>query len=260
MKRFVFLSFILCISILGLSIEPIQTVYAETKPIYYKILENNTAFFRTPNEDIYFILPPTYFVKFKSSFDEEWLEVEYQDFSGFVRRSDVARVYSAPATPYLTDIIFTPQKVANLVIRTRPSTQSDFVGTIPYTASEVTYYGWVEGEKANPKLDNIWYFCRYTSPEQGSVTGYVYAPLTENLSPILSNDEVVDTTPSSPVAGEIEIAPELKDESNLLFIAFLTIPAIFILILVFRSQNKRPKSLKNRLKDRYLPPPDELDF
>ena len=263
MPKIVLFSFVLCGFLLSICVAPIHTVYAQTEPIFYKIVNSNTSFFRTPDniDDIYFILPPTYFVKFLADYNDEILNVGYLDFVGFVQKSDVVRVYSTPKTPYLVDTVFSPQPIANLVIRALPSTQSNFVGTIPYNAKDITYFGAIEGEEANHTLGNVWYFCRYTSPEQGTLTGYVYAALTQNLSQIAPNDEIVETNPAMPVSGEISISPELQSSSNLIFILLITIPAIFILVLIFRSHNRRPKVLKNRLKSmRSLPPPDELDF
>ncbi len=259
MKRLVLFSFILCEFLLSFSVEPIQTVYASASEVYYKITNTDTALLRSANrDDIYFMLPSTYFVKLISEYNEDYLFVSYLEFSGYVLKSNVAQVYSTPTTPFLENIVFSPNKVSNLIIRSKPCTQAGFVGTIAFNAENVTYFGWVEGEEVFASLGNIWYYCRYTSAEQGALLGYVYAPLTQNLTTISPNDEVIETTPTKPTSAEITLSPELQSGSNVLFIFLLLIPAIIILLLVFRTHNKRPKRLRNQLRLRDHN--DELDF
>ncbi len=218
---------------------------------YYRVTSENTILYRTPvnseeASNVYFVLPTSYFVIFNSEYDEIFLNVTYREFSGYVLRDNVERVYSTPVTPYLENITFGVQGVANLVIRSEPNTTSEYIGTIPFNATDIEYFGQVKGEFVNPELTDVWYFCRYKSFEQGILTGYVYAPLTTNLTEILPNTEIVETEPSEAVNGGTVIAPELQNGSNWLLILGLTIPAIILLLLVFRPSKRKHKKVAAR--------------
>lgn len=218
---------------------------------YCRVMSENTILYRTPVEsseatNVYFTLPATYFVQLISEYDELFLFVTYKDFSGYVLRDNVERVYSVPTTPYLDNITFGVQGVANLVMRSEPNTSSEYIGTIPFNATDIEYFGAVRGELVNADLGDEWYYCRYKSFEQGILTGYVYAPLTTNLTEILPNTEVVETEPSEAVNGDTIIAPELQSGSNWLLILGLTIPAIILLILVFRPSKRKHKKVATR--------------
>ena len=205
---------ILLLSIVFTSFTP--AVYAAMPSVYYQIL-SDAYLYRTLDlieSDAYFILPPTYFVKLNYEVDETTLAVSYLGYEGFVKKSDVKRVYSTPAHPYLENVTFCPNEVANLVLRAKPSTQSAYLGTIPYTANEIAYIGSIPGEEVYPSLPPTWYFCKYRSIEQGNITGYVYAPLTKNLSPILPNTDQVNFEPIVSTSAEISLSPELQSSSN----------------------------------------------
>ena len=250
MRKYLYIAFaFLCISNFGYFCNFESSKADEI--IYYRITGENTLLYRTPLESIepsnvYFVLPTTYFVRFNSTFDEKFLNVTYRDFTGYVLADNVERVYSTPTTPYLTNVTFGVQGVANLVIRSEPNTSSEYLGTIPFNATSIEYFGQIEGEQTNEELSNIWYFCRYTSYEQGILTGYVYAPLTANLSEIVPNTEVVDTEPSQSTNGGTVLAPELQSGANIWLIVGLTIPAIILLLLVFRPDKRKKKKAATR--------------
>ena len=223
----------------------------ENGEIYYRIIGENTILYRTPLEsnessNVYFRLPTTYFVKFNSAYDELFLNVTYRDFTGYVLADNVERVYSTPVTPYAVGQTFSVQGIANLVLRSEPTTQSEYIGTIPFNATDIEFFGAIEGEQANPELSNIWYYCRYTSFEQGILTGYVYAPLTQNLVEIPENTEVVDMEPNTEVNGDGVIAPELQNSTSIWLIIGLTIPALILLLLVLKPSKRRHQRAAKR--------------
>lgn len=219
--------------------------------IYYRVTSENTILYRTPldsteSSNVYFYLPTTYFVRYNSTFDEQFLNVTYQEFTGYVLLDNVTRVYSTPQTPYATNLTFSVSGIANLVLRSEPTTLAEYIGTIPFNATNIEYFGSIIGEQSNSELSNIWYYCRYKSYEQGILTGYVYAPLTQNLTVIEPNTEEVETEPSKTTNTDTIIASELQTGVNLLLILGLTIPAILLLILVFRPERHKKKREASR--------------
>ena len=238
--------------------------------VYYRITGQEVTLYRTPvlDEDysnIYFTLPTSYFVKFIAEENENFLKVQYIDFVGYVLKTDVTQVYSTPVTPYFTQT-FTVFGTANPVVWSQPSTQSTYLGNIPFNAESVTCFGAINGEIALENGGSTWYFCRYTSFEQGILTGYVYANLTTNLSEFVENTEIVETEPSQETSGEI-FAPELQNGTSVILIVGLCIFALILLVLVFKPERRRKKAeakrqitTLNRLAIPDKNKHDELDF
>lgn len=249
MRKYLFISLaFLCVLNLCYfcNIEPLKADEAT----YYRVTSDNTILYRTPvdsteSSNVYFILPTTYFVLYNSTFDEQFLCVTYREFTGYVLVDSVTRVYSTPTNPYALNLTFSVSSVANLVLRSEPTTQSDYLGTIPINA-DVEYFGRILGEQSNSELSNVWYYCRYKSFEQGILTGYVYAPLTQDLTELIPNTEEVETEPSKTTNTETIIASELQSGVNLVLILGLTIPALLLLILVFRPERRKKKREASR--------------
>ncbi len=243
--------------------------FAQTEA-YYRISAENVLLYRTPTDsnsidNVYFTLPTSYFVKFISDENEDFLKVQYLDFIGYVLKSDVTQVYSTPTTPYNTQS-FSILATANPVIWSLPTTQSTYLGNIPFNAKEVIYFGSVSGEVAQNTENSIWYFCKFISFEQGILTGYIHSNLTTNLTEFLPNTEIVELEPSITTNGQV-IAPELQNSTSLLLILGLCIPALFLLILVFKPEKRKKKteakrqiSSLNRLDISDKNSRDELDF
>ena len=222
-----------------------------SEPIYYRVISDNTVLYKTPvtseeNSNVYFTLPNTYFVIYNSTFDETMINVTYKEFTGYVLIDNLQRVYSTPEHPFETNRTFSVQGIANLVVRSEPNTTSDYLGTIPFNAVDIEYFGQINGEQANSDLSDLWYFCRYKSFEQGIITGYVYAPLTQNLTPFSANVEEVLTEPNQSTNAGVIIAPELQTSTNILLILGLTIPALILLLLVFKPEKRKKKREASR--------------
>ena len=241
-----------------------------SEDIYYRITGQDVMLYRTAelNNDysnIYFTLPTSYFVKFISEENENFLRVQYIDFVGYVLSSDVTRVYSTPTTPYFTQN-FTVYGTANPVVYSQPSTQSTYLGNIPFNAESVTCFGAINGETALENGGSTWYYCKYTSFEQGIIIGYVYASLTTNLTEFVENTEIVETEPTQDVSGGV-IAPELQNGTSIILIVGLCIFALILLVLVFKPEKRRKKkeakrqiTTLNRLAIPDKNQRDELDF
>lgn len=218
-------------------------------PSYYRIESSNCLLYRTAqdNQDIsnvWFLLPKTYFVQVLDESDELFFKVKYQDFIGYVFKTDVSAVYETPQFPWADNLTFDINGTANVVIRSAPSSDSAYLGLIPFNATSVTYHGSIVGDEALSGLGNSWYFATYTSFEQGIISGYVYAPLTQNLTVIQDNTEVLSTVkPSSgnEIIDEV-ISPELQNGQNLLIIGLLSLVGIAILFLLFRPKRKAKKA------------------
>ena len=73
--------------------------------------------------------------------------------------------------------------------------------------------------------------------------GYVYAPLTENLTPIFANTE---TFPDKTETSET-ITPELPSETqNLFLVVVMCLPAIIIFIVLVIPFNKKENNISSK--------------
>ena len=142
-----------------------------------------------------------------------------------------------PYASLTTDIL----NVCNVVVYAKPSTESEFVGIIPFNATKIKVYGKTDGSKVLSNMDNNWLYVKYQSFEQGTILGYVYAPLCTNQTEIVDNLEEVSTTPPEKVI-ETSIAPvssEFRNAESMFLIVGLSVLALVILYLLFKPERKR---------------------
>ncbi|MCL2540369.1 MAG: hypothetical protein FWE53_02935 [Firmicutes bacterium] len=227
----------------GIAAETKTATYAEDA-IYYRIITGSSYLYRTPSESVlhtnlFFSLPETYFVEFVSESWPLFLEVNYNGIRGYVLKTDVQRVYGAPVTPYAAGIMFQIEGIANAIVRSRPDTGTGaYLGVVPYNASGVEYLGSINGQEAVSGLGTTWYFARYNSAEQGILTGYIYAALAAPLPNLAANPEILPIVPPDTGGGGVVLPPELNDPNSWLLLGLLSIPAIFLLFMLFKPIKK----------------------
>lgn len=158
---------------------------------YAKVITND-CYLLSENESKYFLLEPTYFVKVIEETNDKFYRVQYLDFVGIVEKTQVQFVEEYPENPFLSGITFDIYPLGNVCIRSTPETLNDdtnILCTIPLSTKNLLYYGKISGEEAIKGLGNIWYYCAYQNENDEVFKGYIYSPLTNNLSTISSNEE-----------------------------------------------------------------------
>lgn len=241
---------------------------ASTEVEYYRI-STDTYLYRTDNDtdnEIWCNLPATYFVKATKIATEQTdlISVSYLGITGFVDISTLTPVYSTPTNPYSTQT-FDILNTANAVLWSSPSTDSQYLGSIPYNATEVLLVGKTTGEKLSESDEGIWYLCKFVNTDAITLTGYIHSSLTTNLTPFLENSEEVLLEPIISTNGTA-LAPELSNPNNILLIILLTIPAIIILVLIIKPKKSKSKDAKrqiaalNQLSIKSKNSPDDFDF
>jgi len=230
---------------------------------YCRITSTSTLLYRTAEQseelsNIYFELTPTYFVQVLNT-ENEFYKVYYNGIAGYVLQDSVTPVYSVPTTPFPEGITFEINASASAVIRSIPSVDGNYLGLLPCDAI-LNYYGKISGVEAITGLGNEWFFVVYTSYEQGVISGYVYAPLTENLTTITDNTEELSTIPTGGIVDEI-ISPELLNVNNLLLIAGLSIGALFLIFILIAPIRKNKREQAKIRQQQQLPyqPPNKVD-
>ncbi len=232
---------------------------------YFRVTEEETMLYRTASEDnttanLFFNLPQSYFVQSLGS-EGEFYKVNYAGVIGFVLKDAVTAVYGTPSKPF-ADATFKINGVASAVIRSSPGVHGTYLGLLPCD-TEIEFLGELEGEEAMPGLGKRWFFARFISFEQGVLVGYVYAPLTQELTAIPENLEVLDTTTPTGVDPEGIFSPELLKVENLLLIGILSLGALILLVLLFkphRRSKKEKQHLAAQAQIAYTPKKHEDNF
>ena len=138
-----------------------------------------------------------------------------------------------PETPFLTGITFDINTTGNVCLRTSPKTfanDENILCTIPSGTKNITYYGKISGEESMLGLGNIWFYCAYEDVLGNIYKGYIYSPLTNNLSSIASSDEsvtFVNVNNFVPVDSILYLNLTTKN----LLIIITAIPTLVVLLL-----------------------------
>ena len=132
-----------------INVNNISICYA-SEVTYFRIIDDNTYLYKTAElnstqNNVYFKLPNTYFVKVVSTLDNNVAKVLYDGIEGFVDISNMQKCYSTPNTPYPKDLTLQVLDVCNTVIYLTPSQESTYVGIIPFNATNIKYFGSITG-------------------------------------------------------------------------------------------------------------------
>ena len=224
-----------------------KQVNANATSGYAQIVTNDCYLFSLPNfaeENKLFLLEQSYFVKVTSEENNLFFKVQYIDFVGYVPKSKIQFVEEYPEMPFLSGITFDIYDIANVCLRSSPQTPDDdknVICTIQKSSKNLLYYGKISGEEAISGLGNIWYFCAYQDQEQNVFKGYIYAPLTRNLSAITSSQEqstFVNVTNFLSVDSLLYLNLSTKN----LLILITAIPSLVAVILLVYPTKKNNQS------------------
>lgn len=239
--------------VMFLLLHPISTTaiddvcMADSAVLYYRIINNETWLYASQDmEQKYFLLPNTYFVRVIDMVTEDIAKVEFDDIKGFVNTNNMQACYSAPNVPYPTSQQLNILSVCNVVVYSEPTDTSQYIGLVPFNATNIKYYGSTENQEAISGLGCKWHYIKYCSFEQGVLCGYVYAPLTTNLCLAPANEEVVNTQAQQTTeTNALPASAEFGDADSLFIIVGLGVLALVLLYLLFKT-DKRKKAKHSR--------------
>jgi len=222
-----------------------------SEPIFYRITAEDTILYRVSTDeaitqDAVCKLPTTYFVKPNKRLDDDYLLVSYLGVQGAAKISDLTPVYSTPDSPYSVQT-FDLLKTANATVWELPTTESTYLASIPYDATDILYIGSVDGQKTSSLDLGIWYLCKFAEDSGTTQIGYIHSSLATNLTPFESNTETVQLEPTIEANANI-LAPELSNTNNLLIILLLTIPAVIILLLIIKPKRSKKQTARRQIK------------
>lgn len=222
------------VSIFTVKYSQTKLANSNTTSGYAQIMTNDCYLFNNANDGKYFLLEQSYFVKVLEDVDETHYRVNYLDFEGLVEKNKVSFVEEYPETPYLSGITFDIYNLGNVCMRSSPETlnnDSNILCTINKGEKDLLYYGKISGEEAIEGLGNIWYYSAYQDANGNLYKGYVYAPLTSNLSNIAQSNQFVtfvDVAGFTPVDNLLYLNLSTKN----LLIIITAIPCIAVVLLL----------------------------
>jgi hypothetical protein len=242
MKKTFLLLFVFSLITIGLNaLMPHISAVAEVEPIFARIKYNNVYLYKTANlesnlNNVYFLLEESYFVKITSQVDDNFFKVNYMDLEGFVKQNEVECVSNTPSTPYLDNITFNTAQTSSVILRSQPSAalgdETALIVLAPNTQNLV-YYGKIAGQEATTGLGNLWYYAAFKNEQNQTIKGYVYSPLTYNLTPIMPNAEG-STTASFEELKQVNTFLNISPNFRFIVIIIVVLPTFLILYLFFK--------------------------
>lgn len=206
----------------------------------YKTQEMNQNY-----QDIYFIIPETYFVIILETISDNCFKVQYDKFIGYVDSSTVILATFVPIVKTLDNISFDIKTTSGTQIWQYPTTRSSICTTLTAGTKNINYIAFAYGQVPSGGESNIWYYVCYT-PDSNSTNvyeGYIYSENTINLTEIVANTE------SNP-----EVIEDLKNNDKLIYISstlktiVITIIAIPIILFFAIILYKLIKNFKKNTK------------
>lgn len=162
---------------------------------YAKALEN-CILYKSENltespDNVYFIVPESYFVILLESVGDECFKVQYQKYIGYVSSNTVVVSTFIPIVKFLDNITFDIKETSGTQVWNKPNTDGRVLTTISAGSKNISYIAYVYGSIPSGGESNLWYYVSYT-PSANSTNvyeGYVYSENTTNLSSIVYNTE-----------------------------------------------------------------------
>lgn len=179
-------------------------------------------------------LPSTYFVIIIGEGDASY-RVSYMDIDGYISKTAAEPVDYEPKYKYASAKFRVNNDGQAANVRSTPDHTQNNVVTSLVAGSMGIYYGVVRGSSLIPEVGDLWYYIRYSS--QPYLYGYVYKSQL-SVDPIEAN-----------VIERVEPEPEqtqTTDKVSYIIAGALTLPALIIMLFVFKKPSSTPRSRKSK--------------
>ena len=229
---------------------------AENQKTYFAKIESDKCYFYSSptdsEENKLFKLPYSYFVKLTEKANDEFYEANFEEISGYVKKSDFIAVDGAPNEPYP---YLEMELFYNFPLYLRPSTSSVKLADLT-TSSKLYLLGDMEGEYLSIS-SNCWHYVSY-SYEDSVYYGYIYSAFCEKYSIKLNLEnfekityEIFTQSPATIVNNSLSLT------AKIFIIIGISLPCFAILYLLIKpnkviekTQKVHKKSKEAKLKKR----------
>lgn len=239
--------FIFCL-ILNFNYKSNVETYAKSETNTYAKALDYCVFYKSSDlkneiDNIYFVIPETYFVIVLETVSDECFKVQYDKYVGYVKSSSVVIATFIPIVKTLEGVTCSIKETSGTQIWNKPSTSGSVLTTISAGTDDISYIAMVYGSIPSGGESNLWYYISYT-PNFNSTNvyeGYVYSENVTNMSEIIpnaeSNPEIIrDENLSGSV---IYISSSMKT----ILVVLIAVPIILlILIILYKIINKFRKN------------------
>lgn len=216
-----------------------EKAYA-AEPQYARVTSDNAMLYRTGSgaadyENCYFVLPRDYYVYLDDTTGSSFYKVTYAGFTGYVEIGSVDIVSYTPLLKYASGQklkINTPDG-GNCNLRAFPSklSQKLIENGIPDETENISFHNYVTVGT------DKWYFVEYSGQK-----GYIYGDYAVITQGIAVNDGAAEPTQKGPgQSDDPGTTPQPLDWATIAILAaVIGIPAIIILVLLFKPRRRRP--------------------
>ena len=237
---------------------PIKKTEAKAELSTYAKALSNCVLYKTSSlnneiDNIYFIVPETYFVIIiEDSVSENCMKVQYGNFIGFIESSKVIISTFIPIVKTLENITCDIKDTSGTQIWSKPSALSKYYTTIPAGTKNINYIATVFGEIPSGGESNIWYYVTYI-PANNSTNvyeGYIYSENTSNLTEIVANTETNPEVINTQNNGDYTIY--ISSPIKVLIISVVAIPIIILFLILISRITKIVRDKNINLKHENL--------
>ncbi len=200
--------------------------------------------------NIYFVVPETYFVSVLEIVSDTCMKVQYGSYVGYVSSDTLVIATFIPIVKTLDNISFDIKETSGTQVWSSPSAQeSNVLTTIPAGTKNIKYISFAYGEIPSGGESNIWYYVSYT-PATSSTNvyeGYVYSENVTNLSEIVANTE---SNPDEVLPNDLEDDLIVISSSiRTLLIALIAIPVILLIAIILYKIVKNMRNFRSKSYD-----------
>ena len=219
------------------------STYAKALPecVLYK-----TASLEYNIENVYFIVPESYFVVVLDVVSETCCKVQYDKYVGYVKSDTLIFSTFIPVIKFLDGITCEVETSSGTQVWNRPSASGDVLSVISAGTDNVKYIASVYGTIPHGGESNLWYYVSYT-PYYNSTNvyeGYVYS---ENISSVShipynteTNPEIIESSSTSDEV--IYISASMKTILTVL----IAVPIILLILIILYKIVKKIQNNTNK--------------
>ena len=208
-------------------------------------------------ENVFFILPATYYVKVLSTNQTTGVcYAEYNNISGFVELSALSPASESPNDPHYSSLA-SLSSAGSTHIRQTPSCEEDqnILAVLHPFSQSISVLGWVYGDTPNDGTSKMWYYCAVRSSDTILYVGYVYSERLTLSNPFEPLEDPEISLPSIPTSGtnvsldneaDLNHPAGLTKESIIILVVVFSIPILAIFGLLIFSPKKQTKTKQNQ--------------
>ena len=225
------------------------TAESSTNYGYYKVLSSCPLFktsdiTNTTLDNIYFIVPETYFVKKISDISASTIKVSYSGKIGYVMTERVRLVSFLPNEKYLKGITFDISKLSGTQMWSTPSSNDMtkiIFKHIEAGTTNISYIASTNGEIPPGATSPVWYYCTFSPANDPTSVyeGYIHSEKTTNLSQILENSE--DDKVYNELSQTTKTLFGLPKSIETILIVFVSIPLLSTIVIIYLNSRRKNK-------------------